>query len=112
MPLGHRIGFPSRTGLLAELREIRNLAKKAGVDLEKSERMVVKLLTGEKRLTATQIKRDPAVNIQSEFFPYVMRILELKGLLVRTHHRHITDHLIRYGLMEEWIHHLQVPDGR
>jgi hypothetical protein len=74
---------------------------KAGLDLSSIEQAVVKLLSHKNMLTGNEIKKQLPDHLIGEYFNYALRYLEFSGILMRTSHRHITDKVIRYGLMEQ-----------
>ena len=87
----------------SKIAEFLRFGSKEGKDFELLGKKISVLLSGEKRLTAREIKKELSGHMEGKYFSLVLRYLELQGILARTGQRYITDPVIRYGLMNEWI---------
>lgn len=91
----------SKIFLASIIKQNEKFLLKAGLDLSSIERAVVNLLAHKKILTGNEIKKQLPDHLIGEYFNYALRYLEFSGVLMRTRQRHITDKVIRYGLMAE-----------
>ncbi len=93
----------SKHFLASRIAEAQKYGSKIGTDLNSLEKKVVGLLLNNNFLTISQIKKELAKQLNGNQFLILQRYLEFKNILARTSQRYITDQMIRYGLMEEWI---------
>ena len=92
-----------RIFLAPMMAEAQRMATKAGIDLHYLEQRVHELLSGNRWLTVRQIKKELEDDVGGEPFILLQRHLEFKNVVARTSQRYLTDKIIRYGLMEEWM---------
>ncbi len=92
-----------RIFLAPMMAEAQRMATKAGIDLDSLEQRVHELLSGNRWLTVRQIKKELEDDVGGEPFILLQRHLEFKNVVARTSQRYLTDKIIRYGLMEEWM---------
>jgi hypothetical protein len=91
----------SKKFLASIIKQNERFLLKAGLDLSSIKQAVVKLLAHKNMLTGNEIKKQLPDHLIGEYFNYALRFLEFSGILVRTSQCHITDKIIRYGLMDE-----------
>jgi hypothetical protein len=85
------------------VKNFEKFLSKMGANTAIIEQAVVDSLRNKNELTIHDLKKKLAGHLTGEYFSYALRYLEFKSVLVRTNHRYITDKVIRYGLMKEWI---------
>jgi len=87
--------------------QLERFGRKEGIDLKQAEKIVLPLLAGRKLKTAGELNRAIRLGLgkafQSGVLPFILRYLEFKGLVVRVGQKHITDHVIPYGLLGDWL---------
>ena len=83
--------------------KVSELLQKYVIKLELLEEEIIELLSNKTSLTASEIRKKLQEKVNVEHIKFALRILDLKGVLVRTYHRYITDNLTKYGLMAEWL---------
>ena len=89
--------------LASRIEQAKKAGLKVGIDFKSLEQDIDDIFSGNKRLTANEMKKAVAGKVKNEHFVMVHRYLEFKGILTRTNQRYLTDRVIKYGLMAEWI---------
>ena len=80
-----------------------NFGKKLGADLETLKQRIIDFVSEEGPLTAGEIKKKFDTRPDDMHFMIAMRLLDMSGILVRSHQRYITDKVIKYELMKNWV---------
>lgn len=104
----HRDNLASIMGALDHFRgqrykDIARLFQRSGADFATLEQAILALIKEQGALTITDIKKNLLLEYKPELFPVMMRHLEFQGALARAGQRYISDKVIKYCLVEDWV---------
>ncbi|MFC1607647.1 DNA glycosylase AlkZ-like family protein [Candidatus Latescibacterota bacterium] len=85
------------------LAEIKRFKAGKYIDFSALEQDVIELLSGDKQMNAREMRQAVGGDMKGDVFSILLRLMEFKGILARAGQRYITDKVIRYGLMREWV---------